>query len=1212
MPTLQLSDFRRVQGDDHTRIIQQQGHLQKEAKPGMLSSISVALLGGPSQQQLGQENSALRGQFVQALRKEYDPGVVRSLQKDFLSKTDAAKPLTGHIIRQVLNRADAKHTQHWKNQVRGALGSFPRTPEALRTDKTYQRQLENALTRLVAPFSGAERTALLNEMREMVNSLPSYIPKLVRERAHDLIDSHDHQVGGPGWAYIGPNKTGQNDEHVMNRGIAEIVMIGDVPHTPIYMAVYADALTSDKPNFKDFGQDEDGRVLIHTGNSDKSDESTLWVSMGRPLRQVKWLENYSRQGQEKGHNNQPLIRSFLLPLHIANQIGADTITEHNSKGQDRDLNVDKHYEANQYGIVKAESLELMREYALPGSLKTYTNGPLDKVPPSWGQVEAVTDLKTRLGVPLQEIPGFDVVTEIVDSAAAKRLYATIENDPQYLADGDSLPKDPQAQLPKMLEKFLPAEVSKAGKVKEGDVTAFLKPWIESGGKNPPNQQPFKDRGVEQKHIDLMVKNLREVGFIEKSTYLERANQLLTVFACHTGNENFMPEGTSLPASKPERDKVVDDFCAKHKPKHMDKETFIHEMVGPWATQARISHEISENFESLRAHEIDDLPRDAPYIEFNPSGDVRVGRAWRDEVSLGDQTRKVLLQRNQLRSGLGGLKAQIGKAFESLDRKDPARAILGPMKNSIDQVLLDYDFKIGRMSHVASALPEYQLVFNDYREALAAVMPKKNPPAALVAIMETLYQCVDRNKSETADLLKTALRDIERKIEARQHFMAGSPKEGQWRKLHSQFQQALKQRNGSEARKLFGQISNLFNDEMTRVVQEGRLAFAKSGQIDKGLAARLLQLPPKERNWAHLQVVTPHVGSRDKAFYASGKQFKGGPVPLDRSTEVTATGIANTGNSCYLAAGLSMLAVVEPYRALFRAENIDQANYQGRPDRLAAVRELQPLVWAVLNDVRAGNAVGTDRISTLLAAMDRHGLLPAPSLAAQQAGQTAQTAQQDPNEVIFRKLIPLFDPTDSLSLTQNLVTDFNHDLHNAVRRDDLAVGQYTALDHGVMRQQQPDPIVELPIVNQHGPINSLQEALAGFQAPEVMDGVLATNGDHVIEGRATRTLQLQGTPPAVTFTLRRGDGFDKDTHEVDAPPRLQINGQWYGLKAVVNHEGANLNSGHYTAMTVDPNDGSWQHRDDSAVSGLVTPEQDQSANNHAQKNRGYMFTYVREN
>ncbi len=1210
MPPLQLSDFRRVKGDDHTRIINQQGSLQKEAKPGLLGSLSVTLFGGPSQKELGQENRTLRGQFLQALRKEYDPRLVKSLQKDLLSKSEAAKPLTGHLIRKVLNRADSKHTHYWKDQVRGALGAFPRTAQKMRTETTKQRELENALTRLVAPFSGSERTALLNEMREMVNGLPSYIPKLVRERAHDLIDSHDQQVGGPGWAYIGPSKTGKEDEHVMNRGIAEVVMIGDVPYTPIYMAVYADALTSDKPNFKDFGQDEDGRVLIHTGNSEKADESTLWVSMGRPLRQVKWLENYSRQGQEKGHNNQPLIRSFLLPLQIANQIGAETITEHNSKGLDRDLNVDKHYEANQYGIVKAESLELMREYALPGSLKTYTNGPVDKVPPNWGQVEAVSDLKTKLGVPLQEIPGFDVVTEIVDSAAAKRLYATITGDAQYLADGDKMPHEPKKQLPKMMEKFLPAEVFKAGKVTQGDVVAFLKPWVESDGKNPPNQQPLKDRGVAQKHIDLMVKNLREVGFIEKSTYLERADQLLTIFACHTGNENFLPEKQVMP-SKQERARLVDEFCAKHKPKHLDKETFIHDFVGPWATQARISHEISENFESLREHEIDELPRDTPFIEFNESGDVRVGRAWPNEVKLGEQTRKVLLQRNQLRTGLSGLKTQIGKAFDALDRKDPARAILGPMKSSIDKVLLDYDFKIGRMSHVQSALPEYQLVFNDYREALAAVLPKKNPPAELVAIMETLYQCVDLSKTEAADLLKTALKDIENKIDARHTFMAGSSKKGQWQDLNTKFQKALQQRDGRSARKLFGQMSQLFNDEITRVVQDGRVAFAKNSEIGKSLANRLLKLPPKERNWAHLQIVTPNVSSSDKSFYASGKQFKGGLVNLDRTTEVTATGIANTGNSCYLAAGLSMLAVVEPYRALFNADNIDEAAYQGRPERLAAVRELQPLVWSILNDVRDGNAVGTDRISTLLAAMDRHGLLPAPSLAAQQSGQTAQTAQQDPNEVIFRKLMPLFDPTDSLSLTQNLVTDFTQDLQNAVRRDDLQVGQYTALDQGVMRQQQPDPIVELPISDQNGPINSLQDALNAFQAAEVMEDVLATHNNHVIQGRATRTLQLQGTPPAVTFTLRRGDGFEKDNHQVDAPQRMQINGQWYNLKAVVNHQGANLNSGHYTAMTVDPNNGSWQHRDDSSVSGLTTPVQNQSADNTAQKNRGYMFTYVRE-
>lgn len=108
---------------------------------------------------------------------------------------------------------------------------------------------------------------------------------------------------------------------------------------------------------------------------------------------------------------EPLIRSFLVPLEIADVISGDSITEHKSGGLGRDLNVDKHYERNQFGVVSEDSLEKLRQYALPGSLRTYTDKSTEKRPQNWGDTRSAGELRDKLGVPQERLTDFSVFTE---------------------------------------------------------------------------------------------------------------------------------------------------------------------------------------------------------------------------------------------------------------------------------------------------------------------------------------------------------------------------------------------------------------------------------------------------------------------------------------------------------------------------------------------------------------------------------------------------------------------------------------------------------------------------------------------------------------------------------------------------------------------------------------------------------------------------------
>ncbi len=76
--------------------------------------------------------------------------------------------------------------------------------------------------------------------------------------------------------------------------------------------------------------------------------------------------------------------------------------------------------------------------------------------------------------------------------------------------------------------------------------------------------------------------------------------------------------------------------------------------------------------------------------------------------------------------------------------------------------------------------------------------------------------------------------------------------------------------------------------------------------------------------------------------------------------------------------------------------------------------------------------------------------------------------------------------------------------------------------------------------------------------------------------------------------------EEEEEELEGEPPIPVDGK-YHLHAVVNHNGASANSGHYVSDICDEAKGRWQRYDDSLVTTLTQLPRDWSRN-------GYLLVY----
>lgn len=373
------------------------------------------------------------------------------------------------------------------------------SPQAL--ENSDFKKLTESIQLCLEKIPEGKKQDKVDQLREMIDKLPEEYSELVVNMAHKALNPYDYQLSIPDAKFLGPSRvqhstlvkkfegdqqaqsisSKDDHSHISNRGIQQIVRIEGQLYTTIYMTVFADASgKKGRPKHKDFEQDENGQIMIHTGGKGPG-ENTLWISIGRPLRQIKWMELYGSK------NGTPLIRSFLIPLAVANAISGETATEHKTSGYDVDFNVDKHYEMNQTGINKGSSLEMLRRYALPGSLRTYSDPSVfDKkpAPKHWGDTRSIHELNEKMGIPNEPLTKFNVFvdrfkgdftsqTEYGEQAKTlSRIYAYYTENSYLLPENENMPGDAKEQANAFYRENRPNnEISI-----EDFMEKFVSPW----------------------------------------------------------------------------------------------------------------------------------------------------------------------------------------------------------------------------------------------------------------------------------------------------------------------------------------------------------------------------------------------------------------------------------------------------------------------------------------------------------------------------------------------------------------------------------------------------------------------------------------------------------------------------------------------------------------------------------------------------------------
>ncbi|MEU3269287.1 toxin glutamine deamidase domain-containing protein [Saccharomonospora sp. NPDC006951] len=245
----------------------------------------------------------------------------------------------------------------------------------------------------------------------------------------------DVQLGRPGVSYPGPTTTESGGtKHLEHRGEFEVETIAGKHYVRMYTAMY-DAAGPDS-RFKDVHQDPaTGEITVSTGSG-----AVAWVSGGRPLRTVQWIEKYRNQQIAKGEKGYtPLLRSYLVPLERY-QAASENARSEKVAGVGTTMNVDQGGDVNQFGM-RGDDLAKLQRHAVAGSLVTYVpdGSEAHTGRDVSGRVEAVSELYERLGLPagfrstdlgLHNDPWFEWKRD----KTGKYTFGGFRNDPSGLAD----------------------------------------------------------------------------------------------------------------------------------------------------------------------------------------------------------------------------------------------------------------------------------------------------------------------------------------------------------------------------------------------------------------------------------------------------------------------------------------------------------------------------------------------------------------------------------------------------------------------------------------------------------------------------------------------------------------------------------------------------------------------------------------------------------
>jgi hypothetical protein len=358
------------------------------------------------------------------------------------------------------------------------------------------------------------------------------------------------------------------------------------------------------------------------------------------------------------------------------------------------------------------------------------------------------------------------------------------------------------------------------------------------------------------------------------------------------------------------------------------------------------------------------------------------------------------------------------------------------------------------------------------------------------------------------------------------------------------------------------------------------------------------------------------------------------------------GIVNLGQTCYLAAGLTMLAF--NFKHLFVEAHGD----------MDAIKDLKRTIKAVLDKITNNELVSEIEIRTIImkiapytVAQGQQSASPGEKedtvakelmvVAQQNIIETEKTQQtvtagkkqeiQSSGEVkrtkeeqeIDREIISLAyhqqDVSDIIfgKLFEILVLDTSTHRHVVTTTRDRYMGA-EAMDKQINVPQKEtlegytafpqikrtaDFKLELPI----GEASTFQEALQAFKGPGgVIPDVKNVQGQELHESTATETNSFDQAILPATFTIilkrfnyNQVTGLSaKIGKAIVMPKNIVLGNTIYDLGTVVFHQGS-YDLGHYTS-SIKQKDNTWKHHDDSRISSHDTIDQDQ--------NNGYIYVY----
>ncbi|HYH10697.1 MAG TPA: DUF4157 domain-containing protein [Thermoanaerobaculia bacterium] len=349
--------------------------------------------------------------------------------------------------------------------------------------REYEAQVEAVkkfMNDVVGPWATQARIAqLIDENMDDLQNDQSVTHELKTLEPHRLRNpnSVNPQIAPGKSPLLAPSRSPgrlPNTTSVIHRGDVEIEVVDEAAYVRVYTALWAEARANDQGEIthKDVHQDPNNKqITIYTGRDQGEDRNEhdnekmpiMWVSGGQPLRQLKWFYKYPVEKYNPGAR--PVIRSFLIPLKVWNEISAAAVNEESAgkpENKDKPFNVDTAYGANQFGV-RGPSLDKLRNSALPGSLVSYVGDPSHSLNKHGGQVVGIKRLHKKLGAPVPQ-KGLPIwVDPNVGKFVRTKNQRTLANDLMFYyavwTHNDHFLPDDKKMIPKqrrheMLRAFL--------------------------------------------------------------------------------------------------------------------------------------------------------------------------------------------------------------------------------------------------------------------------------------------------------------------------------------------------------------------------------------------------------------------------------------------------------------------------------------------------------------------------------------------------------------------------------------------------------------------------------------------------------------------------------------------------------------------------------------------------------------------------------------